>query len=88
MKIGSFKVEFINVNHSIAGVLALAIHTPVGIIVHTADFKIDHTPVDGDPLDFGKFAELGERACWFFCPTVPMWSRRVTRFGKGFSREV
>lgn len=61
LKIGSFKVEFINVNHSIAGVLALAIHTPVGIIVHTADFKIDHTPVDGEPLDFRKFAELGEK---------------------------
>lgn len=61
VKIGTFKVDFINVNHSIAGVLGLAIHTPVGTIVHTADFKIDHTPVDGDPLDFRKFAELGEK---------------------------
>ena len=60
MKLGNFKVEFINVNHSIAGVLALAIHTPVGTIVHTADFKIDHTPVEGEPLDFRKFAELGK----------------------------
>ncbi|HEY8393148.1 MAG TPA: ribonuclease J [Capillibacterium sp.] len=60
MKLGNFKVEFINVNHSIAGVLALAIHTPVGTIVHTADFKIDHTPVEGEPLDFWKFAELGK----------------------------
>ncbi|HHT48448.1 MAG TPA: ribonuclease J [Firmicutes bacterium] len=60
MKIGCFKVDFINVNHSIAGVLALAIHTPVGTIVHTADFKIDHTPVEGEPLDFRKFAELGD----------------------------
>jgi ribonuclease J len=59
LKLGSFKVDFINVNHSIAGVLALAVHTPVGTIVHTADFKIDHTPVDGEPLDFRKFAELG-----------------------------
>lgn len=60
LKLGSFKVDFINVNHSIAGVLALAVHTPVGTIVHTADFKIDHTPVDGEPLDFRKFAELGD----------------------------
>lgn len=60
-KIGSFHVDFINVNHSIAGVVALAIHTPVGIIVHTGDFKIDHTPVDGEPLDFRKFAELGAK---------------------------
>ncbi|HBL36463.1 MAG TPA: ribonuclease J, partial [Firmicutes bacterium] len=49
LKLGSFKVDFINVNHSIAGVLALAVHTPIGTIVHTADFKIDHTPVDGEP---------------------------------------
>lgn len=61
MKIGSFKIEFINVNHSIAGVVALAIHSPVGTIVHTADFKIDHTPVEGEPLDFRKFAELGAK---------------------------
>ena len=60
LKLGSFKVDFINVNHSIAGVLALAVHTPIGTIVHTADFKIDHTPVDGEPLDFRKFAELGD----------------------------
>lgn len=59
-KIGSFTVDFINVNHSIAGVVALAIHTPVGTIVHTSDFKVDHTPVDGDPLDFRKFADLGD----------------------------
>ena len=58
-KIGSFTVDFINVNHSIAGSVALAIHTPLGTIVHTSDFKVDHTPVDGEPLDFRKFAELG-----------------------------
>ncbi len=59
VRLGPFKLDFINVNHSIAGVFALAIHTPVGTIVHTADFKIDHTPVEGEPLDFHKFAELG-----------------------------
>src|SRR5690554_2803020 len=59
-KIGVFKVDFIHVNHSIAGVVALAIHTPVGTVVHTSDFKVDHTPVEGAPLDFGKFADLGD----------------------------
>lgn len=61
LKIGSFMVDFINVNHSIAGVVALAIHTPVGTVVHTSDFKVDHTPVDGEPLDFRKFADLGDK---------------------------
>ena len=58
---GAFKVEFIHVNHSIAGACALAIHTPVGTVVHTGDFKIDFTPQDGAPLNFGRFAELGNR---------------------------
>ncbi|NLG85490.1 MAG: ribonuclease J [Firmicutes bacterium] len=61
LRIGSFKVDFINVNHSIADVVALAVHTPVGTIVHTADFKFDHTPVDGMVTDFRKFAELGDQ---------------------------
>ena len=61
VKIGPFQVEFIHVNHSIAGTMALAIHTPVGTIVHTADFKIDHSPIDGEPLDFRKFTELGNK---------------------------
>ena len=60
-QIGQFKVDFINVNHSIAGVVAVAVHTPVGTIVHTADFKFDHTPVDGVVSDFRKFAELGDQ---------------------------
>ncbi len=61
VKIGGFAVEFIHVNHSIADVVALAIHTPVGVILHTADFKFDHTPVDGKVTDFRKLAELGDK---------------------------
>ena len=72
VKIGPFTVEFIHVNHSIAGTYALAVHTPVGIIVHTADFKIDYTPIDGDPTDLRKFTELGAQGCWRSCPTAPM----------------
>lgn len=59
--IGPFQIEFIKVNHSIAGACALAIHTPVGVVVHTGDFKIDFTPVDGEPIDLNKFAELGNK---------------------------
>ncbi|SHE57879.1 ribonuclease J [Desulfofundulus australicus DSM 11792] len=59
--IGPFKVEFIRVSHSIPDAVAVAVHTPVGVIVHTGDFKIDQTPVDGEVTDFYRFAQLGER---------------------------
>ena len=61
VKLGVFKVEFIKVNHSIAGSCALAIHTLVGVIVHSGDFKVDYTPVDGARIDLGRFAELGQK---------------------------
>lgn len=61
IKLGPLKVEFIKVSHSIPDAVALAIHTPLGIIVHTGDFKLDQTPVDGHILDFHKFAELGDQ---------------------------
>lgn len=57
---GGIKVEFIRTNHSIADAAALAIHTPAGCIVHTGDFKVDYTPVYGDPIDLTRFAELGK----------------------------
>ena len=56
---GEIKVEFIRTNHSIADAAALAIHTPAGCIVHTGDFKVDYTPVYGDPIDLARFAQLG-----------------------------
>lgn len=61
IKLGSFNVEFIKINHSIADSVALAIHTPVGTIVHTSDFKVDYTPIDGEMMDFGRFAQLGDK---------------------------
>ena len=61
VSVGPFSVEFIRVSHSIADACALAITTPRGIVVHTGDFKIDQTPVDGDVLDYARFAEYGEK---------------------------
>jgi ribonuclease J len=61
IELGVFKVEFINSCHSIAGAFALAIHTPVGIVVHTGDFKVDYTPIQGSLIDLQRFAELGKR---------------------------
>ena len=59
--LGSMKVEFIKITHSIPDACALAIHTPAGIIVHTGDFKIDYTPIDGEIIDLGRLATLGNK---------------------------
>jgi len=61
VKIGCFTIEFIRVNHSIPDSVGLAIHTPLGVICHTGDFKLDQTPVDGVVADLNKFAELGSK---------------------------
>jgi ribonuclease J len=57
--VGPFQIEFIRVTHSMPDCVALAIHTPAGVIVHTGDFKIDQTPIDGQHFDVHRFAELG-----------------------------
>ena len=59
VRVGKFYVEFIHVNHSIADSVAFAIHTDMGVVVHTGDFKIDPTPIDGAVIDLGRFGELG-----------------------------
>ena len=59
VKLGNLSVEFIRSCHSIPDAVALAIKTPLGTIVHTGDFKIDYTPIDGEQMDFGRLAELG-----------------------------
>ena len=61
IKLGCFSVEFINVNHSIAGAVALAITTPAGVVFHSGDFKIDYTPVNGETTDLTRIAELGKK---------------------------
>ncbi len=61
LKIGAFTIEFIHVNHSIAGALALCINTPAGNIVHTGDFKIDFESLDKNPTDLARFGEIGKK---------------------------
>ena len=61
VRLNSVSVEFIKTNHSIADSVAIAIHTPLGAVLHTGDFKVDYTPIDGEPMDFARFAELGKK---------------------------
>ena len=61
LKIGDFRVETIRATHSVADSIALNIETPAGTVFHTGDFKIDYTPIDGDPMDFQKLAEIGKK---------------------------
>ena len=61
VKAGVFEITFVNVNHSIAGAVALSVSTPYGIIYHSGDFKIDLAPVAGAPIDLGEIAEIGKK---------------------------
>lgn len=61
ISLGDFRVEFIRTNHSIADAAALAIYSPAGTVVHTGDFKVDYTPVDGDPIDLPRLGEIGKK---------------------------
>ena len=61
VKLGNIAAEFIHVNHSIADACAIALHTPLGTILHTGDFKLDTTPIDGEMMDIVRLGELGRR---------------------------
>ena len=61
VKMGCMAVEFIKVNHSIPDAVGMAIHTPAGVIVHTGDFKVDYSPIDGNMIDLARFGELGSK---------------------------
>jgi ribonuclease J len=80
LKIGVFGIEAIRMTHSIADSLAFAIGTPVGTIFHTGDFKIDYTPVDGDPMDFQKLAEIGAKG------VLLMLSDSTNAIRKGYTK--
>lgn len=61
IKAGCFSIEFLKVTHSISGAMALCITTPIGVYIHTGDFKIDFTPIDGDPMDLIRLAEISKK---------------------------
>ena len=61
INLGTFKVEFFHVNHNIPDVLGMAIHTPEGLVIHTGDFKFDHSPITDKPADIGRIAQLGSQ---------------------------
>ncbi len=61
IRFGCMAVEFIRVNHSIPDAVGMAVHTPAGVIIHTGDFKVDYTPIEGSVIDLARFAELGSK---------------------------
>ena len=84
IKLGAFSVEFINVNHSIPGAVALAIYTPAGIIFHSGDFKVDLTPIGGEIIDIARLTEIGKKGV-----TLMMCeSTNVERSGYSMSETV
>ncbi len=79
IKFGSFSVEFIRINHSIADSVAVAITTPVGVVVHSGDFKVDYTPIRGESIDLQRFAEIGKRGVLLFlCESTNVESKGYT----------
>ncbi|MBQ8320078.1 MAG: ribonuclease J [Clostridia bacterium] len=84
IKAGAFEVEFIDVNHSIAGSCALAIRTPNGLIYHSGDFKIDLTPVTGKPIDLSRISELGKEGVLLYMAE----STNIERMGYTMSETV
>ncbi len=84
IKAGVFTVGFVNVNHSIAGALALAIETPHGVIFHSGDFKIDLTPVAGAPIDLNEIAEYGRKGVLLYLGE----STNIERAGYTMSEKV
>ena len=83
IKLGKMEVEFIQTTHSIPGSAAIAIRTPQGIIVHTGDFKVDLTPIDGVPIDLNRFAELGNEGVLLLLSD----STNATRAGQTLSEK-
>lgn len=84
VRIGCFTVEFINVNHSVAGAYALAITTPVGVVFHSGDFKIDFTPLAGETTDLARMGELGQKGVLLMLCE----STNVERAGSSMSERV
>ena len=90
IRAGCFEIEPVHVNHSIADAFAFAIRTPVGLCIHSGDFKIDYTPIHGDPIDLRRFAALGrEGVLLFFCESTNVerqgFSSSESTVGEAFS---
>ena len=80
MKVGKyFEIEWISVNHSIPDAAALAITTPLGVLVHTGDFKVDFTPIAGAPIDLNRLAEIGDKG------VLALFSESTNVLREGFS---
>src|SRR4029453_6199426 len=78
VNVGPLTIEFIRVTHSMPDCVALAIHTPLGVIVHTGDFKIDQTPIDGELFDVHRFAPFDRKGSSPFLPTAPTSTAAVS----------
>ncbi len=92
VRAGKFNVEFIHVNHSIADSAAFAIHTHMGTVVHTGDFKIDSTPIDGEVIDLARFGELGKEGVLALCADStnverPGYTMSESAVGQTFMRQ-
>ena len=90
VRAGCFSVEFIHVNHSIADAFMFAIHTPIGVVVHSGDFKIDYTPISGEIMDLQRLAQLGrEGVLLFVCEStnieVPGFSKSERHVGESMA---
>lgn len=90
VKMGCMTVEFIRVNHSIPDSCAVAVHTPAGVIVHTGDFKVDYTPIEGGIIDLARFGELGNKGVIaLMCESTnverPGYTKSESSVGQSFS---
>ena len=92
VRAGKFTVEFIHVNHSIADSVAFAIHTKMGTVLHTGDFKIDSTPIDGEVIDLARLGELGKEGVLCLCADStnverPGYTMSESAVGQTFMRQ-
>ena len=79
MQAGCFSVEFIRATHSIADSVCIAVKTPVGMVIHSGDFKVDFTPIQGEPMDLQRFAELGAKGVrLFLCESTNVLAKGYT----------
>jgi len=79
VKVGCFKVEFIRITHSIADSVAICVETPVGRVIHSGDFKIDYTPIQGEAIDLQRFAELGKKGVkLYLCESTNVLAKGYT----------